>query len=295
MGTTNRPPQSATWPSCWTTSSLRFQGRISTRSGCVSRDPVGVVDRDVRARQEPPLLVAGCGRPCSRGDRADPAVVQQRVALAGRPVAGDRLPCPLGAAIRNSTSLHFVCLDPVRRMPRRSPGRAARCCLAWPQASHALASAGGSASVGVAGVDPKRAAMRREFFDVEDSADHAPRGSAPRREARSTRSARGRWCRTGCPRSVAAGAGTRASRARSARAGAQALHEVVEVGHLGQHVVPDDEVGRRPFGDQGPCRRRPEELDERGDAPVARRPRRRSPPAPRRAPGRPGATKYWRR
>ena len=89
--------------------------------------------------------------------------------------------------------------------------------------------------------------MRRQLLDIEDASGRARRACARPPSARSTRNARGRSCRTGSPRSAAADAGTRTWRRPRgfSRIGRPAT-KVVEVGHLGQHVVADDEIGLTP-------------------------------------------------
>ena len=91
---------------------------------------------------------------------ADAAVVEQRVALAGRAVAGDRFPRRL-AAIRNSSSLRLVSRTcsrergVVRRARRGRPRSLARAQLRQPVGRRL------GVVLRVAGVDPQRAAVRR--------------------------------------------------------------------------------------------------------------------------------------
>src|SRR5262245_57050883 len=70
---------------------LEVPGEYEDVVGPSFSDPLGSVDRDVRAREEAALLV----RVAVDGEvdevAADPAVVEQRVALTRRSVAGDRL------------------------------------------------------------------------------------------------------------------------------------------------------------------------------------------------------------
>ena len=129
--------------------------------------------------------------------------------------------------------------------------------------------------------------------------------------ARSTRSARGRSCRTGCPATSRSRCGNSIVAAPvGASSDLHARDEVVEVGHLREHVVADDEVARCPSAREvawpSPRRRTPrgghaafarhlrhvrgrldaEDRDARSDevleqvAVVARRARRRGRPAP---------------
>ena len=74
----------------------------------------------------------------------------------------------------------------------------------------------------------------------------------------------------------------------------QARDEVVEVGHLGQHVVADDEVGPASLRRELPGRRLAEELDQGRDALLLGR---LGDVGAGSIPGRgcPCATKYWSR
>ena len=57
------------------------------------------------------------------------------------------------------------------------------------------------------------------------------------------------------------------------RAGWKPLHEVVQVGNLREHVVPQHEIGRPPLVDQALRKLDAEEIDERLDTPLLRRAR----------------------
>ena len=179
-------------------SSLRFQGRMNTTSGCVSRDRVGRADRDVRARQEVALLVRVEVARVVDEVAADAAVVEQRVALR-RSAVRRRSGCPRALrAIRNSsrsalrpaaTSLGEaeVGLE-ARRSRRRARARAARARASVDRLRRV---------VGMAAVDAQRAAVRRQLLDVEQAQPVRARRPARRSGTRSRRSARGRSCRTG--------------------------------------------------------------------------------------------------
>ena len=87
--------------------------------------------------------------------------------------------------------------------------------------------------------------MGRQLLDVEHAQPVA--GEDPTRPpgARSTRSARDRSCRIGSRSMSRRRCGTSmVSRPPGASRSGQAGGEVVEVGHVGEHVVGDDQVGR---------------------------------------------------
>ena len=86
-------------------SSRRFHGRIRITSGRVSARRDGSMDRDARPWREPAVLVRVPVDRVVEEVRPDPAVVQERVALARRAVAGDREPGP-------------ACLDEERQAAR---------------------------------------------------------------------------------------------------------------------------------------------------------------------------------
>ena len=85
-----RPTRGCTRAGC-AISVRRFQGRIRMTSGLVSASALGRVDRDARARREPAVLVRVAVDGVVEEVGPDPAVVEQRVALARRAVARDRL------------------------------------------------------------------------------------------------------------------------------------------------------------------------------------------------------------
>ena len=180
-------------------------------------DPLGRVDRDVRPRRVLALLVRVPVDRVVEEVRPDAAVVEQRVALAGRAVADDLLalaPQPdqeleqralrlldtLGEARGSVSGSRRPCASSRAsssrdgRRPARRPPSA--CCRKTRSEPPWLGSSSTSTTV-----EPVRA--RRS------------RGS---RGARSTRSARGRSCRTRGARAASRGAGTRTSPSRPARA-----------------------------------------------------------------------------
>ncbi len=91
-------------------SSLRFHGRMNTRSGRASRIASGGRIGMCVPGGELALLVGIAIDGEVDEVRADSAVVEQRVALARCAVAGDALSLALLAAIRNSRNLRFVSL-----------------------------------------------------------------------------------------------------------------------------------------------------------------------------------------
>ena len=147
----------------------------------------------------------------------------------------------------------------------------------------------------MARVDPQRAAVGRQLLDVEQR--EAVRGEDPlggdEREVREVLVIDGvELVLVHQPHQVRELDGDHAARLEQ---GLDARHEVVELGHLGEHVVADDQVGLPAGGGQlaaPPSRRRA----RRGSArPCSPPPRRRWRRARRRARGSPRATKYWRR
>ena len=160
-------------------------------------------------------------RSTTNGDQVGPDAgeVQQRVALGGGAVGGDRLAAGACASIRKASEVVLDLLGArleacVERGACVTPAAASRCEQRADRRRLAAARR-------------RRCAARRRAGCRRASA--APRRRRPRRplaredalhraSATGTRSARGRWCRTGSPRPAAAGAGTRRSRRRAASA-----------------------------------------------------------------------------
>ena len=151
---------------------------------------------------------------------------------------------------------------------RRVVGRGRRARRRRSSASSSRVRASVTASCGVGRGRRRCAAIRRASGAPRRRRSLRPwRGedAARRSRTRSRRSARGRSCRTGSPRSAAARCGN--SIVTTPSGFSSSLHagdEVVEVGHLGQHVVADQQVGAVPLAARAGSRaRRAEELDER--------------------------------
>ncbi len=94
------------------------------------------------------------------------------------------------------------CTCSVERRVASRAGRSPRARSRARSAAHAR-STGCARVVGVARVDAQRAAVRRQLLDVEQRQAVRGEDALDGRGARSTRSARGRWCRTGSPPSAA--------------------------------------------------------------------------------------------
>ena len=162
--------------------------------------------------QEPALLVRVAVDRVVEQVGADPAVVEQRVALARRAVAGDALAlAPLGDQELEQAPLGLLDL----RGERRGGPRACRS-RARARARPGRAPAARPAACRCRRAGRRAAASRR---GVLSSSTSKTRGRGRRRPSgptgtRSTGSARGRSCRTGSPRPAAAGAAPRPSRRR---------------------------------------------------------------------------------
>ena len=254
-------------------------------------DRLDRLDRDVHARREAAVLVGVAVDREVEEVGADAAVVEQRVALAGRAVAADPLALLLGRDQERQQlalgALHLLGEARVGRRARAKPSSRSRASSSPTRGDRPVR------GVGVREIDAQRAAVRRQLLDVEQLQTVARGEPLDRRRARSRRSARGRWCRTGSPRSAARRCGNSsvidALRLQQAR---HAGDEVVEVRHLRQHVVADDEVGRAcPRATSRSRQLDAEELDQGRDALAATPPRRRWRPARCRAPARPSGRK----
>jgi hypothetical protein len=130
-----------------------------------SRGSLGREDRDARAGGELALLVGIAVDGVVEEVRADAAVVEQRVALARRAVAAIVLPARF-ASIRNSRSRAWspwTCSSNAAYVSSRAKPAAFSRSAARPRAGRR----GFGAVLGVAGVDPQRAAVRGQLLDVE--------------------------------------------------------------------------------------------------------------------------------
>ena len=130
------------------------------------RDPLGRMDRDVRPGRVLALLVRVPVDGVVEEVRPDAAVVEERVALARRPVAR-RPACPRGEARSAARAARASTRAPPRRTARRSPDRA---CPARPRGRGASATAARrlDARVGVLQEDAERPAVARELLDVDE-------------------------------------------------------------------------------------------------------------------------------
>ncbi len=159
-------------------SSIRFQGRIDDHVGPRLGDPLRRIDRDVRARREPAVLVRVAVDRVVEEVGADAAVVEERVPLARGAVADDLLPGPpqpdqqleqrpLRLLRRPRRSAVALGLAQARRPPRARGARR-------------RPSVGARPSRRVGRVDAERAAVARAA-----PRRRRPRARAPRRASRS--------------------------------------------------------------------------------------------------------------
>ncbi len=299
IGTTKRAPHSRAWSSWATISSFRFHGRIRMKSGRACSSASG---------WRIGMWVPGRNCPCLYGLRstvnssrsvADAAVVEQRVPLAGRPVAGDPLAVataldqeleqpPLGLHdTRRERAVPLEPVEPERALPLRH--------LRHPRAL-GLASARPSLRVDAA-------ASRRgwELVDVEDLEAVGPE-HRPGREEREVREVlvvdRVELVARHQPRQVRE---LDRDHALGREHPLDAADEVVQVGDVRQHVVGDEQVRPPALGGEAgrlaPGRRtRP---PSRSPAPAPprrrwRRARRRAPVCPARRRAGAGSRRCWR-
>ena len=204
--------------------------------------PLGCVNRNVRARQKLAVLVRIAVDRVVQEIGADAAIVQQRVALARRAVADNLL---AGAAGRDQ-ELQQLALGLLDLLGEVQVGVQLAVAGGQLGGHRAPRPAGRSAGriVGMAGVN--RAASRR--------ASGAPRRRTPSVRgprtpcgppaATSSRSARGRSCRTGFPRPAAAGAGTPSSaRRRAQQRGLSPATKSFKSGTCASTLLPTEQVG----------------------------------------------------
>ena len=152
-------------------------GQDHDHVGSGLRDPLGRVDRDVRARSEPPVLVRVAVDRVVEEVGPDPAVVEQRVPLPGRAVADDLL--AVAAQLDQQLEQRTLRLAaPARRTAGSTPGRGAP-----PPPRGARSSP--TASVGSRG-SSSRGRRRRE---ASRRASAAPRRRSRRARARRRSSA----------------------------------------------------------------------------------------------------------
>ena len=165
------------------------------------------MDRHMHAGREPAVLVRVAIDRELEEVGADPAIVQQRIALARSAVAADHLAGILGRDQERQQPT-FGARHP---LGERGVGRDLAKALA-PLAGEQVRNAPGRRPrrAGMREIDPERAAVGRELVDIDHAQAMAGRRGARSRSARSRRNARGRSCRTGSPPSAARGAGTRA-------------------------------------------------------------------------------------
>ena len=121
IGTTKRPPHARMY-AIWRRSRPAGSRAGRRRSPAASRGSPPERDRYVRSRRERALLVRVAIHGVVEEVRADAAVVQQRVALARRPVADDALPSSFASMRKSSRSA----LGPVHLPSKLRRGRSCR-------------------------------------------------------------------------------------------------------------------------------------------------------------------------
>ena len=134
--------------------------------GAILLEHLGVLDRDVRPRQELALLVRVAIDRVLKEIGANAAEVQKRVALSRRAVAGDALTLA-AARDKELEQAPFGLVDLTREGAMPLEGVEAEATLAFRKFLHPGGHRVPSGPYAL-GVEPERAAVRLELIDIED-------------------------------------------------------------------------------------------------------------------------------